>query len=375
MNKLLGRLVLVCMGLLGGLVLSDLLVQRVFDPYACHDRWGWSFAPGKTAWRLSRSREFSHLVRTNSLGLHDAERSFEKPAGTYRILLLGDSMTAATHVPFEDSFGVVLERLLDDAAAPGARFEVINAGVDGFGTAQEMLLFEDVGYRFQPDLVLAGIFLGNDLADNSVHSGTSNHYLAGRCGRPYFELRGGELEPLDGGAPFRPPARWIDRLLERSTIYSNLFPYPTPPPDFMQWDIFDRERSAAVMQAWELTQRLLIALDQQVTDRGIPLVFVVDPDKRGAGQKRGDGTAKGLDERDYAGAYAMLDAFLDAQGLPYIDLLPALRKQVESGGPKPYYLINSHWNALGNSVAADGIFDWLRHHCGRLGLPLADCST
>jgi hypothetical protein len=45
--------------------------------------------------------------------------------------------------------------------------EVIGMGVAGYGTLQEFLVFRDIGYLYDPDLVLVGFFDGNDLMNNS----------------------------------------------------------------------------------------------------------------------------------------------------------------------------------------------------------------
>jgi hypothetical protein len=100
---------------------------------------------------------------TNSKGLRDArEFAYAKPAGTLRVLALGDSHTQGYEVRQEATFSAVLERYL---AARDVRAEVLNAGVSGFSTAEALAYLESEGHRYQPDVVVLGFF-ANDYEDN-----------------------------------------------------------------------------------------------------------------------------------------------------------------------------------------------------------------
>lgn len=101
-------------------------------------------------------------VTTNSECLR-APRSYSrpKPAGTYRILLLGDSQTFGQGVEFEQTFGQLIETELN-ARSKGPVVEVINSGVDGYNTAQEAAFLAARGVEYEPDCVLI-LFIGNDL--------------------------------------------------------------------------------------------------------------------------------------------------------------------------------------------------------------------
>lgn len=110
-----------------------------------------------------QSADVSVWFRINAKGLRaDRDFPYEKPAGTRRIVCIGDSFTAGYEVDVEDCFTRVLEREL---AARGHAVEVLNAGVSGFGTAEECLYLERELIRYAPDVVVAS-FYGNDLMDN-----------------------------------------------------------------------------------------------------------------------------------------------------------------------------------------------------------------
>ncbi len=49
----------------------------------------------------------------------------------------------------------------------GQTVEVINFGVSGYGTAQELLTLREKVWKYSPDLVLLAITTNNDITDNS----------------------------------------------------------------------------------------------------------------------------------------------------------------------------------------------------------------
>jgi len=351
----------------------EVLLSMTVHHYECDTQLGWRFVPDRTAWKISRTLEFANRVSFNSHGFRDIERSYKKPPETYRILLLGDSFLAATQVPLEESFSALLEQRLVGRTLPDHKIEIITTGVDGYGTAQQLLLFRGHAWRYEPDLVLSEILV-NDIADNSPAGGGANHYMAGSCGRPYFELDRGTLELANGGKPRSNTTSW-DRLLRSSTLYANIVPIPTGDPEsqFNQWQIYDPVAGPLVEQAWQLTEALILELSRELASRGIrsahlmiPEIFQVDMSAA---------SERSLDSRELGtlGPYFRTTAFLEERRLPRIDLLPPLQKTADLG-ERPYFEQDPHWNAKGHEVAAATVYDWLVENCSELAVPLKDCG-
>jgi len=93
-------------------------------------------------------------LRTNSFGLRGPEVEVRKPAGVYRIALLGDSFAFGWGVEEHNSFARVVERELNRMLAGSKRVELMNFAVPGYSTFQEVALFEEKGLKFDPDAVL-----------------------------------------------------------------------------------------------------------------------------------------------------------------------------------------------------------------------------
>jgi len=97
----------------------------------------------------------------NSRGHRDDEVSVPKDQDVFRILLVGDSFTVGANVEQAEVYGQVLEDLLNEGA--GKPVEVVNTGVGGWSPFQYAQYLEHYGAEFAPDLVLVGLFVGNDL--------------------------------------------------------------------------------------------------------------------------------------------------------------------------------------------------------------------
>ena len=113
-----------------------------------------------------RTAEFNTTIKINSEGLRDHEYTRERDPQTFRILALGDSFTFGIGVNSEQTYAKVLESMLnrDQPAGGPKRFEVVNAGVDAYGTEQEYRNLRELLGRYRPDLVMVGLY-SNDVSD------------------------------------------------------------------------------------------------------------------------------------------------------------------------------------------------------------------
>jgi len=159
---------------------------------------GYRLQPGARV-RFTTS-EFSTDIAINSRGVRDDEEIGPKAPNERRIVILGDSLVLSVQVPFGETFGELLEHRLN-AEQSQYRYRVINAGVQGYGPVEELLFFRTVARAFEPDLVIATLFVGND-AEEAV---ASEGRLTGG-GQPAVQSLGEDL------------TTWLRRVVRRSMV-------------------------------------------------------------------------------------------------------------------------------------------------------------
>ncbi|MCC7531647.1 MAG: SGNH/GDSL hydrolase family protein [Candidatus Melainabacteria bacterium] len=86
-------------------------------------------------------------------GMREAGLTIQKPAGVFRVALLGDSIVESLQVPFEQTFGQVLEKSIKKTAH-GKELQVLNFGNSGYSTAQEYLQLKNKVLKYNPDAVI-----------------------------------------------------------------------------------------------------------------------------------------------------------------------------------------------------------------------------
>jgi hypothetical protein len=245
-----------------------------------------------------RYPEFTTEVRINHQGLR-AGRDYGPPLPGRRILALGDSFTMGYSVPEEQTWVKVLEARL------GPPWEVLNAGVPGYSTWQELAWFEEEGLALHPQIVLLGFFLGNDLADNARR-------------RLPVEMRDGRLLAA-GVRPLLLP------LARNSHLYHLAWRArrgPLPQPE-------------AGEDGWLATAGLIDRLARLARRNGIRFIVVILPDR-------------GPEHRNQR-----LARLCGRAGVEAVDLTAALR------GPGLYFTQDGHWTERGNRLAAQQIWEYL----------------
>jgi len=152
--------------------------RRLFTP---HPVYGHRFIPNLKA-RVP-SDAGAYLLRTNGRGFR-SDREFEtrRSAGRFRILVFGDSFTAADGVRNEDRYTDLIEALL-----PGT--EVFNFAVSGTGTDQQYLIFREEAAGLDYDLLVIAVLVENIRRITARYrpyqdeAGGTVYYA-----KPYFEL-------------------------------------------------------------------------------------------------------------------------------------------------------------------------------------------
>lgn len=330
-----------------------------------------------------QTREGHSFVRINSFGFRDRERQVANPPGTFRIAVLGDSFTEARQVALEDAFYSVLERELNRHAELAAdSIEVLNFGVSGYGTSQQLLTLQHRVWDFDPDAVLLAFYTGNDISDNSLA-------LKGSSTIPYHYYEGDELL-VDRGFVESDAFRFqsghvmkfarlalghsrllqllnhvrLVRKLERADD-RNASTFAGPSEPGMQREVYVPPEDEVWKEAWRVTEGLLAAMHDEVSERDIRFFVVtlssgiqVHPDPKVRSAFLRD---HGLNDLFYPDR--RVQSLETREGFPVLVLAPTLQVSAESSGMFLHgfdpHVGFGHWNESGHRRAGEYMARWL----------------
>jgi hypothetical protein len=291
------------------------------------------------------------------LGFRSAAPHPPEAAGP-RLLFLGDSYTegsgrdAACNFP-EVAVAELNARRTAEGAAP---FELLNAGVAGYGPAASLALLRflrDEGYRF--DAVVLSLFLENDFTDDLP--GTQRRVVAGinfRFPRSAF-LRW--LHPLDTRSARYAMFLWQASQLGRADDYVQRGDGRCRPPPPLPAELPGPLRELVLRRladsygpeprlATDGVADVLRAFAETSRREGIPVVVVVFPDRVLVDRELRE--RLGLGDLDARADLDRLRRFVaeHAAGLPVVDTTDALRDGSVNFRPS-----DTHLSDVGNVVA------------------------
>jgi hypothetical protein len=208
------------------------------------------------------------LLAFNRDGFRGRDVPYERTTDGRRVAVLGDSLVAAIACDEADTAVGHLERLLN-SSSPGHRWEVLNFGVSGSSTGQELVLFREVVARYRPDIVIVAYFVGNDFSDNSTRLSSNP--------RIYFEI------DRDGNLVQRPLSAARSALSAWLNAHSRLYVWQKTANDVLRerdddgYRIFRSDPPPELDEVWELNERLIVALRDEVEAAGSRFVLALYP--------------------------------------------------------------------------------------------------
>ena len=367
-----GRVLLALLALFVGLGLAELVLRPVtgLDPrpgaherlFRFDPRLGWTFVPGARE-TVAFPGEYRTEVRIDERGYRELGHDGPE-ADALRLAVLGDSFTSNLGVDAERVFTRGIESALERETASAV--EVRNLGVNGYSQVQQWLLLRRELRAADLGLVLVLLYPRNDLDENAAR------YWTARYDRPRAWLDStGTLRVDTDLRRHDPPRRsWPRRLWEdlrlraaARELWYRLRPDRVPlhrrPPE-LRWcrdPWAPRER-----EAFALSVALLDSMDRTAARADVRLGVVVAPSLWQVLDapweqlvRRGDVPPEALD-RDRP--QRELERALSARGIPFLDLLPALRRAADRGR-RLYYPSEQHWTADAQPVVAEAITGWL----------------
>lgn len=318
------------------------------------------------------TNEFTTDIAINPQGVRDRPIGPKAP-GERRIVILGDSLVMAVQVPLAQTFGKLLEQRLNAAPASGGgagagagttaeagagaaaaaaapHYRVINAGVQGYGPVEELLFYRNIVSRFDPDLVLLAVFVGNDASEAL---GSAWRLSASTHDDPPAEGTVTGLRRLARSSMVLQIARM--RLQVATERVGARVP-ERPLKAYLE------ERSDEIDRGLEVARQCVAQIASLANGQGARVGLVLMPARLQ------------VDDADYgrlaqmtreAGGVMVRDAattrFREALaplGLPMLDPLPAMRRTLP--GPDLFFQSTVHLTPRGHEVMADALDTFLR---------------
>lgn len=301
--------------------------------------------------------EFRTSFKINSLGMNDYEYG-EKSSNDYRILALGDSFVwGAYGTELSENFLKILEVKLNEnkAEISNRNYQIMKAGVPGYGTDQELLYLKNTGIELKPDLILLNFYM-NDFDDNMIvgerEANTKgqlvvkhikkqnilqltrnflfNHLHSYRfMERAAVNIMGPKLGSLVGGD-----------VIYNTAAISN---------------IYEEKYSEQALSKVGKTFILIEEMNQFAKQNNIPFIVVLIPAKFQVYPDLQQDIVKQNHaiEYDFSKPNQMIIIWAEKKDIIVIDLLPEFTAHNEKD---LYWTLNPHWNKLGNRQAAERIY-------------------
>jgi GDSL-like Lipase/Acylhydrolase family len=300
------------------------------------------FAPGKDFFLCYRDherlqRDFLDAqgrvrVHINPFGIRERDSiTPAKPAGERRIVCIGDSFTFGWGIPEERGW---VRRLEDELRRGGGAIRTVNCGAAGTVCIDEYVVgLQQRFHAFQPDAVILTICL-NDLVPSS---GLSLLDPAPPSGSRVVDL----LRAAFGRGPLDldPSRDWVQELLD------------LPAEQALAAGLADHDRPSEAFWSKGVPQTALRDAKAFCEARKIPFLVVLWPFLQGLGPGR---------HYPFQKLHDLVAADCQAAGIPFADVLPALRQT-----PHEQLWVtpgDMHANPRAQELALPVILDLVRRH-------------
>jgi lysophospholipase L1-like esterase len=268
--------------------------------------------------------------------------------------VLGDSFTFGLGVNDHETYVAGLERKLDSTCV-GSRVEVVNAGVSGFSTSQQLAMLEHAAAQLEPDVVVVGFFINDpqDNIDKAVHLLVGDSLLssASTTGSAYVGVLQAKrvvnaIPGYDWLVRHSMLVNWLRRVYFASR---QVDPATNPPRWGLEGEPGVAPDSASLAKQWRFTELLYRRFEERVGAMGGELVVALLPD---------DSTVAHYEEgrRERAETFVRMTQLCQRARLLCVDAAAAIAEAVESTRIGELYLPNEgHFSAAGHLMTAKAL--------------------
>lgn len=289
--------------------------------------------------------DVEYFVDSNGFrGMRDADPMVLN-SDAVTILLLGDSFTFGAANSVDDIWPTFLSQKFKEDGRP---VNIINAGVEGYNTAQQALYLEELYSKYQPDIVLT-MFLPNDLFANEPIQTVDGIDVAVTDARAVVRAGAGKRSSLHSVA-------FLKRMMMRNDgLYTSLYAL-TPRREF-----FQTPPSELFLSKLNATKSILERMGKFCSENDTDLVVISVPQLF---QVLYEASNDGPGDLDASIPDDVLAPLAEGWDIQWVSVLDTLVQVYTSSNEDLYHRYDGHLNARGNKVVAEAIHETL--------LPLLD---
>ncbi|MDJ1178543.1 hypothetical protein PJF56_06685 [Roseofilum sp. BLCC_M91] len=329
--------------------------------------------------------------RTNQYGFNDRDYPLEKAPGNYRIVAIGDSYSWAGDL--DGNYTAILEKQFQ-AYYGAPKVEVINVGFPMADPPMYLEMLKKYGLKFNPDLVILGFFVGNDLhtpvnqkrivlndtfidVDRTKEVKLFGYPLIGQSRVWLFlqqryrmfqeQLKLQQAQQQNQGK---------FELIEGAVAQESPTPSPSPEPptlyseetflEIERWkleinNIPDYQTGKFTPQ-FEYSLQAVVEMANILKEQNIPFLVAIYPSEYQIDRTLASRifTAYELNPENYdlELPQKVVIETLEAHSIDYLDMLEPFQ---EAGKDEVLYILrDTHWNLKGNQLAANLLFQRLK---------------
>lgn len=314
-----------------------------------------------------------YTLGSNKFGFNDRDYPLERVPGTLRIAIAGDSFNWAGGR--DGNYTTLLENQFDRTPELSP-VEVINIGYPMTHAGEQLLMLQKFGLQYQPDLVILGVFAGNDFIDadpyrkrivvNDIQIDIDKRNEIQLFGYPIIFRSRLWMFVEQKYKVFR------ERVRREKPATTN----PSPEPEagtFTEQTFLEIQRARLefcniqahkegryqdrIEYLFESISKMKAMLERQ----NIDFKVAIYPDEFQVSEELADQLFETyqIEREDYDLdlMQTLLIEFLTQQNIPYIDLLDRFRQVGKTDSL--YVLRDTHWNPAGNQLASDILYQHL----------------
>jgi hypothetical protein len=340
---------------------KSFLFRRVYTPiYVKDDNCGYRVKPDLRFRHVTTEFDVTYFTNREGLRSSRAREEYRDRDGKAKVFLVGPSFAFGWGVNYRDTFGHILEKALNQDGYGGARqVEVLNLGVPAMPLPNQFQLLKKESETCHPDLIVQFAF-------GSLMLGAT----------PHFDVQDGSLVNKDASFKERLTSllknsglvfySWITYTALDSKLFSQSHAKIIGAGrDLENYGHFDPNKPGvkASLAFYKKLAGFAASQKAKLLLVYIPLSYEVHRQDAARWRLRGL-----TDSRRLSSFNQKFTDYLNASGIPCLDLTSALQKEAVTSKQRLYYWLDLHWTPAGNDSAARAVANYLVANQDRLAL-------